>query len=211
MASLRMKDGLLGMLSEQYRSRGYVVREEASVGADGPRPDLLARKDGEERWVEVVGARDGPSATRTEAMRRWAAERPHRHIDMVVGGVERTVTVQPREVLQARLAALPQLMTPATREAACLTTWAVFEAVARRALLHDGVVAPRADILSSLGHWGVLDPEQIGRLRRLQRVRDAVAHGGDEAVDLTEVGWLRGVAEALLRETDAEGGEADAA
>ena len=49
MASLRMKDGLLGMLTERYQSRGYVVGEEASVGADGPHPDLLARKDGVER------------------------------------------------------------------------------------------------------------------------------------------------------------------
>jgi len=211
MSSLRVKDNLLASLTDQYRTRGYEVDVGDADEPTTPRADLLARKDGEERWVEVVGVHSAAYPARAEAMHRWVAEQPHRHIDMVIGGFEPMVTVPSRSVLLARAEKVGELLERPSPEAACLTAWALFEAVARRALLRYGVVAPRADIVTGLGHWGVLNPDEIGRLRALKRVRDAVGHGSDEAIDLREVAWLVDIAERLFREGDAGGTEADAA
>lgn len=184
-------------VARRYSERGYTVAQETEFL--GRRVDVLATRGAEQRVVEVLySARPLPSEWR-DALARWLAESPNHHLDVVFGEATTVVEVVDRETIAQRAASCRALLGNDTLDAALLMAWAVFEAAARRhVFLSMGYLLPRADVLSTVGRFGMLDPDEVEAIRATQHIRNAIAHGLFLTVTREQVERVLRAAETLL-------------
>jgi hypothetical protein len=176
-------------LAAEYEKQGYDVLREPSP-SDTPeslrpyQPDLLATK-GAEKWVIEVKTR---GLKRQEgfwaALAEKAAQAGWRFRIVIAEGAEddlRSYEMPVAAEIEAALASPAKLAAQGQEAAALLLGWSLFEAAARRRLLHDDQDPGRAvtpvGLAKALVHFGHLDESELDRLRKIADLRNQVAHG----------------------------------
>lgn len=197
---------LLDTIAEGYRARGYVVEREASLlFEDGStcRVDLIARKEAETRIVEVTSPGRRPAGVVPERISEWLRRHPDWHVDLVLAGSQDiAVSVAPRGSIEGRLTRASALVQSGDVDAALLLAWAAFEGAARHGLITDGAPLPRSPgplpLIQSIAHRGLVEPDDVDRIRQVLVKRNLVAHGDVVAIDASEITLLIATARALL-------------
>ena len=172
--------------AEQYRREGYDVEIAPQLDFLPGRPDLVARKDGDNRVVEVKSPSVNGGRVASE-IARIVHERPDWSFDLVfVGEPERVKRPEGSLPLgpdsSARQAeAAEQALAAGYVEAAFLLAWAAWEAAVRvliAAEQPDSVAATRVgEVIDQARFRGFLSSEEYDRLNELRRYREAIVHG----------------------------------
>ena len=179
---------LLRKTADKYCSEGYDVSfEEPLDFMNGFRADLVVRKDGEAKVVEVksryaLGAipQIGELAKRIESKEGWSFEL------VVVGEPERLHAPEGTRpctgpAVQRRIAQAEKALATGLPEAALLLAWSALEAGARESLAAEGISDSRilrgTGVLIQAIHHGLLSNEEYNHLDDLGAYRHAISHG----------------------------------
>lgn len=205
---------LASEVAEEYRRKGYeVAREVALDFLPGFHADLIARKDGEVRIIEVktrsslaANPQIGEMARIVDERRGWTFElrlvgEPHRPEIPKDGQPSKATDINERidEAKRALAAGLPG--------AALLLAWSAVEASARKAVVAEGIaeerVAAGGNALDQAVFLGIISRDDYRHLNEVRRQRNALAHGFDVAdVDEETVSDLIDLAYGIEAEND---------
>ncbi len=174
--------------AEDYRSKGYEVLMEAPLDfMPGFRADLLVRKCGEARVIEVksrpslaADPKIGELARLIESMPGWTfalvlVGEPEK-VDSPEGArsfESEKIVQRIKEAEKSREAGLP--------EAAFLLAWSASEAVIRALLAAQGVsstsITSPGYVLDQGVYHGVISRDDYDTLTRMRKYRNAIVHG----------------------------------
>lgn len=196
----------LEAIANDYRTKGYEViigprDDQLPRSLKGLVPDLLVRRGGEARVVEVKSRwarRDTPSlqvlAEAVEAEPGWA-------LDVVL--LEDDAEPWSMAEARRRLDEATRLLSEHRPEAALLLGWAALEAAIRLYARKERIGLERDDpayLIKRLAHEGDLDPETLRKLHTALKQRNAVAHGHRaQPSEPADVGAVIEIAERLLQ------------
>lgn len=195
---------LLRKKAGEYRKKGYeVALEETLDFLPGYRADLIARKDGKTKVVEVKSR----SSLAANPKIRELAE----IIDSKLGWSFELLLVAQPEKLEApegerplergnilqRIEEAENLLAAGHSDAAFLLSWAACEAALRMLIREHGEpgngITTTKHVLNQATFLGILSREEYRRLTHVQKYRNAIAHGyshsgvGEELItDLVE-------------------------
>ncbi len=166
------------------------------------RPDILARRGGENRIVEIKLRGAAGSAEQAAALARAVEALPGWTFELVVGEAEAPPPWS-AETIAARLAEAEALDRTGHRDAALILIVAAAEAAARRLAAGERTVVqawmPEA-LFRQLVHEGLIDRGDLDILEDGRRARNALVHG--LSPDVTpEPPRLAEVVERMLKES----------
>lgn len=201
---------LVQRLAQEYRDAGYTVtvtpdREQIPRSFPFP-PDIVATRENERIAVEVSGSQGSePSRGRWSEM-SVAAEREGWRFRLVVMGPDDSAvdySISASAEIESRLERAGSLAA-SDPDAALLLAWSAFEAAARRALLRERS-APRGThtvaLVKNLVHHGLLEGDELPRLRQIAELRNKLAHGSAApGASPADVGYLVDVGRSLLNQ-----------
>ncbi len=172
----------------EYRSRGYEVEENCPLDfLPGFRADLVVRKNGEAKVIEVRFRTSLAGSPQIEELARILHDKPGWSFElMLVGEPERLDSPEgvqsfAREEILQRLDETKKALDHGLSEAAFLLVWSAFEAATRELIAAEGVsiarVTKTGHVLDQAVHHGVISREDYGYLADMRRYRNAIAHG----------------------------------
>ena len=180
--------------ADEYRRRGYVVsREEPLETVPGFLADLVVRKDGYSKVVEVRTHSSLGLDQRLDEVAKIVNETPDWSFELhlIPDADLRHTPPMAHDFGEAgiveRLHTAEHLINEGFIEPAFLMAWAATEAATRtlitaRGITIDSVTSPLY-LLNQAAFHDVIHPEEYDHLRRLSTYRNAVVHGL-QAVDL---------------------------
>ena len=174
----------------EYRSRGFEVEQNSSLKfLPGYRADLIVRKDGETKVIEV---RSRTSLARSPSRKKLAEilhSKPGWSYDLLLVGepekLESPEGVQSfaEEEIRQRMAEAELILERGSGEAAFLLAWSACEAVTRRWLEAEGFAIRRITkagyVLDTAVFHGVISRDDYRYLTDMMKYRNAIAHGFD--------------------------------
>ena len=174
----------------EYRSRGYEVEENCPLDfLPGFRADLVVRKNGEAKVIEVRFRTSLAGSPQIEELARILHDKPGWSFElMLVGEPERLDSPEgvqsfAREEILQRLDETKKAFDHGLSEAAFLLVWSAFEAATRELIAAEGVsiarVTKTGHVLDQAVHHGVISREDYDYLANMRRYRNAIAHGFD--------------------------------
>ncbi len=174
----------------EYRSRGYEVEENCPLDfLPGFRADLVVRKNGEAKVIEVRFRTSLAGSPQIEELARILHDKPGWSFElMLVGEPERLDSPEgvqsfAREEILQRLDETKKALDHGLSEAAFLLVWSAFEAATRELIAAEGVsiarVTKTGHVLDQAVHHGVISREDYDYLANMRRYRNAIAHGFD--------------------------------
>ena len=174
----------------EYRSRGYEVDENCPLDfLPGFRADLVVRKDGEAKVIEVRFRTSLAGSPQIEELARILHDKPGWSFELLlVGEPERLDSPEgaqsfARDEILQRLDETRKALEHGLSEAAFLLVWSAFEATTRELIAAEGVsiarVTKTGHVLDQAVHHGVISREDYGYLANMRRYRNAIAHGFD--------------------------------
>ena len=173
--------------AEQYRREGYDVEIEPRLDfLPGLRPDLVARKDGENRVIEVK-SRSALASRSASDIARIVRAQPGWSFDLVlVGEPERVDSPDgslplDRDSVARRADEAEQALAAGHIAAALLLAWAAWEAAVRVLIDAEepGSVAATGlgEVRDQARFRGFVSSDEYDRLKEMRRFRNAIAHG----------------------------------
>ena len=173
--------------AEQYRREGYDVEIEPRLDfLAGRRPDLVARKDGENRVIEVK-SRSALASRSTSDIARMVRLQPGWSFDLVlVGEPERMDSPAGslplgKDGVTRRADGAEEALASGYIEAAFLMAWAAWEAAVRVLIAAEeagSVVATGVEeVLDQARFRGFVSSDEYDRLREMRKFRNAIVHG----------------------------------
>jgi len=146
----------------------------------GFQPDMVAYKENKNVAFEFVGLSAKRHATEQE-LRNRVLGHPDWELRLVYAprsNASADIPVASKQLVSEHLDRLEASVNTMGLTASLLMGWAVFEAAAR-ALLPAGLSRPQppARLIEVLASEGCITPDEADVLRRLSRMRNAVAHG----------------------------------
>ena len=174
----------------EYRSRGYEVDENCPLDfLPGFRADLVVRKDGEAKVIEVRFRTSLAGSPQIEELARILHDKPGWSFELLlVGEPERLDSPEgaqsfARDEILQRLDETRKALEHGLSEAAFLLVWSAFEATTRELIAAEGVsiarVTKTGHVLDQAVHHGVISREDYDYLANMRRYRNAIAHGFD--------------------------------
>jgi uncharacterized protein YutE (UPF0331/DUF86 family) len=174
----------------EYRSRGYEVDENCPLDfLPGFRADLVVRKDGEAKVIEVRCRTSLAGSPQIEELARILHDKPGWSFELLlVGEPERLDSPEgaqsfARDEILQRLDETRKALEHGLSEAAFLLVWSAFEATTRELIAAEGVsiarVTKTGHVLDQAVHHGVISREDYDYLANMRRYRNAIAHGFD--------------------------------
>ena len=174
----------------EYRSRGYEVDENCPLDfLPGFRADLVVRKDGEAKVIEVRFRTSLAGSPQIEELARILHDKVGWSFELLlVGEPERLDSPEgaqsfARDEILQRLDETRKALEHGLSEAAFLLVWSAFEATTRELIAAEGVsiarVTKTGHVLDQAVHHGVISREDYGYLANMRRYRNAIAHGFD--------------------------------
>lgn len=169
----------------------------------GFQPDLVAYKGSKNIAIEIM-TKNSASQLKERVLRERFAGHSGWELRFVYAppvSSDANIPVVSKQTISEHLDRLEASVDVMGLTAALLTGWAVFEAAAR-ALLPASFTRPQppARLIETLASEGHVTPDEADMLRRLSRIRNAVAHGG---LDLTpsrvDVMQLLNVTRSILK------------
>ena len=172
----------------EYRSRGFKVEQNGSLKfLPGYRADLIVRKDGEAKVIEV---RSRTSLVRSPSRKKLAEilhDKPGWSYDLLlVSEPEKLESPEGaqsfvEEDIRQRMAEAEMVLERGSGEAAFLLAWSACEAATRRWLEAEGVTIRRVTkagyVLDTAVFHGVISRDDYRYLTDMMKYRNAIAHG----------------------------------
>lgn len=173
--------------ADEYRAQGYLVsREELLEAVPGFRADLVVRKGGHAKVVEVR-TQSSLAAQRLDEVANVLNNTPGWSFELhLIGDIEQS-PIPPMShdfaetdiIRQLRIA--EQLSSEGFVEPAFMTAWAAVEAATRTLIGARGVsidsVTSTGYLLNQAAFHNAIYPEEYDHLRALSTYRNAIAHG----------------------------------
>ena len=174
--------------ADEYRRQGYVVsREELLETVPGFRADLVARKDGHTKVVEVRTQASLASAEYLDEVARIINETPDWSFELhLIAEAEKIPTPSidddfGESDITERLRTAQQLVNEGFVEPAFIIAWAAMEAAARKLVAARGVaidsITSPTYLLNQAAFHNAIHPEEYDHLRNLSAFRNAIVHG----------------------------------
>ena len=174
--------------ADEYRSLGYLVsREELLENVPGFRADLVVRKDGHTKVVEVRTQSSLAAAEQLDEVARVINDTPGWSFELhLLGDADQSPVpavsqdFAETDIIQ-HLRTAEQLYSDGFVEAAFMTAWAATEAATRilvgaRGVSIESVKSP-GYLLNQAAFHNAIHPEEYDHLRELSTYRNAVVHG----------------------------------
>ena len=174
----------------KYRSRGYEVEENCPLEfLPGFRADLVVRKDGEVRVIEVKSRTSLAATPKLNELAEILYSKPGWSYDLLLVGepekLESPEGAQPfaEEEIRQRLAEAEKVLEKGSGEAAFLLAWSACEAATRNLIETEGIsitrVTTAAYVLDMAVMHGIISREDYDYLTDMMKYRNAIAHGFD--------------------------------
>ena len=175
-------------IAEEYRGKGYEVSREVPLDFfPGFLADLLVRKDGEARVIEVRHRASLAANPKVAELARIIDSIPNWSFELVLVGEpekldspEGAYSFGPQDILQ-RIGEAERALALELPEAALLLAWSALEATARSQIAGQGYAASdvtRSDfVLDQAVSLGVISREAYHDLSQTQKYRHAIVHG----------------------------------
>ena len=174
----------------KYRSRGYEVEENCPLEfLPGFRADLVVRKDGEVRVIEVKSRTSLAATPKLNELAEILYDKPGWSYDLLLVGepekLESPEGAQPfaEEEIRQRLAEAEKVLEKGSGEAAFLLAWSACEAATRTLIAAEGIsitrVTTAAYVLDMAVMHGIISREDYDYLTDMMKYRNAIAHGFD--------------------------------
>ena len=176
--------------ASEYRSRGYEVEENCPLEfLPGFRADLVVRKDGETKVIEVKYKASLAVSPKIRELSRILHDKPGWSFELLlVGEPEKLDSPEgaqsfAEEEIRQRLAEAEKALEHGLSEAAFLLVWSAFEAATRELIAAEGVSITRVTkagyVLDQAIFHGVISREDYDYLVDMRKYRNAIAHGFD--------------------------------
>ena len=174
--------------AEEYRSRGYEVSLEAPLDfLPGFQADLIARKGGETKVVEVKTRSSLASMPQITELARIVDSKPGWSFELVLVGEpekvdspEGTSAISGGMILE-RIEAAEQALGSGLSEAAFLLAWSACEAATRELIAAEGTadsgIPTSTHVLDQAVYQGVISRREYKVLTGFQKYRNAIVHG----------------------------------
>ncbi len=174
----------------KYRSRGYEVEEDCPLEfLPGFRADLVARKDGDVRVIEIKTRTSLALTPKLNELAEILYSKPGWSYDLLLVGepekLESPDGAQPsaEEEIRRRLAEAEAVLAKGSGEAAYLLVWSACGAVIRNLIGTEGIAITRvttaAYVLDMAVMHGIISREDYDYLTDMMKYRNAIAHGFD--------------------------------
>lgn len=174
----------------KYRSRGYEVEEDCPLDfLPGFRADLVARKDGDVRVIEVKSRTSLALTPKLNELAEILYSKPGWSYDLLLVGepekLESPEGAQPfaEEEIRQRLAEAKVVLERGSGEAAYLLVWSACEAAIRNLIETAEIsitrVTTAAYVLDMAVMHGIISREDYDYLTDMMKYRNAIAHGFD--------------------------------
>lgn len=174
----------------KYRSRGYEVEEDCPLEfLPGFRADLVARKDGDVRVIEVKSRTSLALTPKLDELAEILYRKPGWRYDLLLVGepekLESPEGAQPfaEEAIRKRLAEAEAVLERGSGEAAYLLVWSACEAALRNLIETAEIsitrVTTAAYVLDMAVMHGIISREDHDYLTDMMKYRNAIAHGFD--------------------------------
>jgi uncharacterized protein YutE (UPF0331/DUF86 family) len=174
----------------KYRSRGYEVEEDCPLEfLPGFRADLVARKDGDVRVIEVKSRTSLAATPKLNELAEILYSKPGWSYDLLLVGepekLESPEGAQPfaEEEIRQRLAEAEAVLEKGSGEAAYLLIWSACEAAIRNLIetaeISIARVTTAAYVLDMAVMHGIISREDYDYLTDMMKYRNAIAHGFD--------------------------------
>ena len=179
---------LAAITAEEYRNRGYEVLREVPLDfVPGFRADLLVRKDGHSKVIEVSTRSSLARRSILKDLGRMLNAKPGWSFELLLVGEPEKLAAPPgshslpQESIVRRLSDAERAGKAGFPEAAFLLTWSAAEAVIRDLIASEGVGVERVttpDYLLDLAvYHGTISRDDYDYLSGLMTYRNALAHG----------------------------------
>ena len=174
----------------KYRSRGYEVEENCELDfLPGFRADLVARKDGDVRVIEVKSRTTLALTPKLNELAEILYSKPGWSYDLLLVGepekLESPEGAQPfaEEEIRQRLTEAEAVLEKGSGEAAFLLVWSACEAAIRNLIGTEGIAIARVTtasyVLDMAVMHGIISREDHDYLTDMMKYRNAIAHGFD--------------------------------
>lgn len=174
----------------EYRSKGYEVEQDVPLEfLSGFLADLVVRKDGETKVIEVKYRASLAESPKISELARILHDKPSWSLELLlVGEPEKLDSLEGArsfavEDVRQRLAEAEKALGHGLGEAAFLLVWSAFEAATRELIAAEGVSITRVTqsgyVLDQAVYHGVISREDYDYLADMRKYRNAIAHGFD--------------------------------
>ena len=174
----------------EYLSRGYEVEPDCPLEfLPGFRADLVVRKDGETKVIEVKYKASLAVSPKIRELAQILHDKPGWSFELLlIGEPEKLDSPEDaqsfaREEILQRLDEAQMALEHGLSEAAFLLVWSAFEAATRELIAAEGVsiarVTKTGHVLDQAVYHGVISREEYHSLAEMRRYRNAIAHGFD--------------------------------
>ncbi|MCY4521289.1 MAG: hypothetical protein OXC13_10995 [Caldilineaceae bacterium] len=179
---------LVRKTAEEYRNKGYEVSLEATLDfLPGFRADLVVRKDGETKVIEVKSRSSLAANPKIRELAAIVESKPGWSFELLLVAepekLESPEGERPLErghILQ-RIEEAEHLLAADHADAAFLLAWAACEAAIRMLIAEQGGsgngITTTNHLVNQATYLGILSREEYRHLTRMQKYRNAVAHG----------------------------------
>ncbi len=172
----------------RYRSRGYDVEENCPLDfLPGFRADLVARKEGDVRVIEVKSRTSLAATPKLNELAEILYDKPGWSYDLLFVGepekLESPTGAEPfdEKDIRRRLAEAETVHKLGSDEAAFLLAWSACEAATRNLIEKDGIsikrVTTAAYVLDMAVMNGIISRKVYDHLIDMMKYRNAIAHG----------------------------------
>ncbi len=172
----------------KYRSRGYDVEENCPLDfLPGFRADLVARKEGDVRVIEVKSRTSLAATPKLNELAEILYDKPGWSYDLLFVGepekLESPTGAEPfdEKDIRRRLAEAETVHKLGSDEAAFLLAWSACEAATRNLIEKDGIsikrVTTAAYVLDMAVMNGIISRKVYDHLIDMMKYRNAIAHG----------------------------------
>lgn len=174
--------------AEEYRSKGYeVVLEPELDFFPGFRPDMVVRKDGQSKVVEVRTRSLLGADPRVSDMSRIIESKPGWSFELLlVAEPEKMDSPEGArsfvgECILDKMGESAKFLEEGHPEAAFLLAWSALEAALREQLAEEGVppakVTTSSFVIEQAVNYGVISLSDCDTLTQIRKYRNAIAHG----------------------------------
>ena len=179
---------LLRKAAEEYRNKGYEVILDAPLDFfPGFQADLLVRKDGEVKVIEVKSRASLAASPKIRELAQVIDSKPGWSLELLLVAEPEKLEAPEgakafgRDRILGRLEQAEKLLQMEDSDAALVLAWSAWEAAARVMIVEDGVpeigITKPGYVLEQATFLGIISRDEYHRLREVQKYRNAVVHG----------------------------------
>ena len=198
-------------VAEEYRNKGYKVETEPILDfLEGFHPDLVVRKGGEAKVIEVKTRASLAADRGIKDLVNAIDSQPGWSFELVLVGEPENLYAPPgavpfeQEKILERVEEAEKALEAGLCEAAFILAWSACEAATKILLVNEGVpkegITSTSYVVNQARYLGLLSKDDYLKLQDMQGYRNAIVHGfsHDEEIGKEQVVGLLEIARNLI-------------